>query len=90
MLIAFAGFYRYDELCNIVPKHIEFHCDYIRIFVPRSKTDVHRKGNFVFISASRCKYCPDHLLKRIMALQVLVYCYHKPGKQYLEIKCFPN
>ena len=22
--LAFAGFFRYDELCNIVPKHIEF------------------------------------------------------------------
>ncbi|CAH3023384.1 unnamed protein product [Porites evermanni] len=38
--LAFAGCFRYDELCNIVPKHIEFHSDYIRIFVPRSKTDV--------------------------------------------------
>ena len=27
--LAFAGFFRYDELCNIVPKHIEFHSDYI-------------------------------------------------------------
>ena len=35
--LAFAGYFRYDELCNIVPKHIEFHSDYIRIFVPRSK-----------------------------------------------------
>jgi len=24
---AFAGFFRYDELCNIVPKHIEFQSD---------------------------------------------------------------
>ena len=26
--LAFAGFFCYDELCNIVPKHIEFHNDY--------------------------------------------------------------
>ena len=25
-------------MCNIVPSHIEFHSEYIRIFVPRSKT----------------------------------------------------
>ncbi|CAH3132229.1 unnamed protein product, partial [Pocillopora meandrina] len=25
--LAFAGFLRYDDLCNIVPKHIEFHND---------------------------------------------------------------
>ena len=42
--LAFAGFFHYHELCNIVPKHIEFHSDYIRIFVPRSKTDVYREG----------------------------------------------
>ena len=42
---AFAGCFRYDELCNIVPKHIEFQSDYIRIFVPHSKTDVYREGN---------------------------------------------
>lgn len=42
--LAFAGFFRYDELCNIVPKHIEFHSDFIRIFVPRSKADVYREG----------------------------------------------
>lgn len=27
--LAFAGFFRYDELCNIVPEHIEFHSDYM-------------------------------------------------------------
>ena len=62
--LAFAEFLRYDKLCNIVPKHIKFHSDYITIFVPRSKTDVYREGNFVFISASGSKYCPVGVLKR--------------------------
>ena len=26
--------------------------------MPSGKTDVNREGNFVFISASGCKYCP--------------------------------
>ena len=52
MLFSFRRVFCYDELCNIVPKHIEFDSDYIRIFVPRSKADVYREGNFVFISAS--------------------------------------
>lgn len=51
--LAFAGYFRYYELCNIAPNHIEFHSDYIRIIVPRSKADVYGEGNFVFISASR-------------------------------------
>lgn len=41
--LACAGFLRYNELCNIAPNHIEFHSQYIKIFVPRSKTDVYRE-----------------------------------------------
>ena len=66
--LAFAGLFRYDELYNIVPKHIEFHSDYIRIIVPRSKTDVYRDGNYVFISASMSKYCPVGVLQRYLDL----------------------
>ena len=56
--LAFAGFFRYNELCNIAPNHIKFHSQYIKIFVPRSKTDVYREGNYVYISASGTRYCP--------------------------------
>jgi len=76
--LAFAGFFRYDELCNIVPKHIEFHSDYIRIFVPRSNTDVYREGNFVFISASRSKYCPVGVLQRYLDLSGIDLCSSLP------------
>ena len=68
--LAFAGFLRYDDLCNIVPKDIEFHNDYIRIFLPRSKTDTYREGNYVYISASSSKYCPveSDVLRRYLNL----------------------
>ena len=66
--LAFAGFFRYDELCNIVPEHIEFHSDYIRISVPRSKTVIKFEGNFVFNSASGSKYCPVGVLQRYLDL----------------------
>ena len=33
--LAFAGYLRYDDLRNIVPKQIEFHNDYIRISLHR-------------------------------------------------------
>ena len=29
--LAFAGFFRYNELCNIAPNHIELHSQYIKI-----------------------------------------------------------
>ena len=76
--LAFAGFFRYDELCNIVPKHIEFHSDYIRIFVPRSKTDVYREGNYVFISAFRSKYCLVGVLQKYFDLSGIDLCSSLP------------
>ena len=66
--LAFAGFFRYNELCNNSPNHIEFHGQYIKIFVPRSKTDVYREGNYVYISASGTSYCPVSVLRRYMNL----------------------
>ena len=66
--LAFAGFFRYNELCNIAPNHIEFHSQYIKIFVPRSKTDVYREGNYVFISASGTPYCPVGVSRKYMNL----------------------
>ena len=66
--MAFARFLRCDDLCYIVPKHIEFHNDYIRIFLPRSKTDIYRERNYVYISASSSKYCPVSVLRRYLNL----------------------
>ena len=66
--LAFAGFLRYDDLCNIVPKHIEFHDDYIKVFLPRSKTDIYREGNCIYISASSSKYCPVGIFRRYLNL----------------------
>ena len=47
--LGFAGFFRFSELSNILCKHIVFLEDRIKIFVPHSKTDVYREGNFVYI-----------------------------------------
>ena len=66
--LAFAGFFRYNELCNITPNHIEFHSQYIRILVPRSKTDIYREGNYVYISASGSQYCSVSVLRKYMNL----------------------
>ena len=46
--------------------YVEFHSDCIRIFVPRSETNVYRGGYYVFISASRSKYCPVGVLQRYL------------------------
>ena len=72
--LAFAGFFRYDELCSIVPKHIEFCSGYIRIFLPRSKTDIYREGNCVYISGSKSKYCPVGVLRSYLDLSGIDVC----------------
>ena len=59
--LAFAGFFRFNELCNIAPNRISH-------FVPRSKTDVYREGNYVYISASESQYCPVSVLRKYMNL----------------------
>ena len=50
--LGFAGFFRFNELANIQPKHLTFCDGFVKIFVPRSKTDVYREGNYVYIAIS--------------------------------------
>ena len=62
--LGFAGFFRFNELANIQPNQIFFHEEFIKVFVPRSKTDVDREGNYVCISKSDSNYCPVTVLCR--------------------------
>ena len=64
--LGFAGFLRYNELCNILPSHLNFYDTYMTIFIPRSKTDVYREGNIVYINSIDSKYCPVNLVKKYM------------------------
>ena len=48
--LGFAGFFRFNELANIQPNRIFFHEKFIKVVVPRSKTDVYTEGNYVYIS----------------------------------------
>ena len=62
--LGFAGFFRFNELSNIQPKHLEFCNGFVKIFVPESKTDVYREGNHVYITKLEGKYCPVAILRR--------------------------
>jgi len=64
--IGFAGFLRYNELSNLKPEHIAFHKDFIKIFIPKSKTDIYREGNYVYISRTQTKYCPVLIIEKYM------------------------
>ena len=43
--VGFAGFFRLNELANIQTKHLTFCDGFVKIFVPKSKTDVYKEGN---------------------------------------------
>ena len=64
--LGFAGFLRYNELCNILPSHLNFYDTYMTIFIPRSNTDVYREGNIVYVDSVDSKYCPVILVKKYM------------------------
>jgi hypothetical protein len=61
----FEGFFRFNELSNL---HIEWHADHIRIFVPRSKTDIYREEKFVYIHKTGGEYCSVEVLSKYMSI----------------------
>ena len=61
--LGFAGVFRFNELTNIQPNHIFFHEDFVKVFVRRSKRDVYREGNYVYISKLDSNYCPMTVLR---------------------------
>ena len=65
---AFTGFFRYNEICNIQPAHLEFSSEYLKIFVPRAKNDVYREGNYIYIKRLGSKYCAVSLLQRYISM----------------------
>ena len=66
--LGFARFFRYNELSNIAPVHLEFFPDYLRVFVPGSKNDIYREGNYVYIKRLNGEYCPVALIERYISM----------------------
>lgn len=71
ILISYAGFLRYDELSHIRCDEIEIHSDFMRIHLPKSKTDKYREGNEVLIAAGGTNCCPVNMLQRYMSIAKL-------------------
>lgn len=76
--LGFAGFLRFNELSNIQPNHLTFCNDFVKIFVPGSKTDVYREGNYVYIAKLEGKYCPVAILRRYIEAANLDLSSHLP------------
>ena len=67
-LLAFAGFFRIEEVLHFKYGDIIFHDTYVAIKVDRSKTDQLRKGNEVVISrGSSQDACPVSIFKRYVS-----------------------
>ena len=76
--LGFAGFFRFNELPNILPKHLTFCDGFVKILVPRSKTDVYKEGNYVYIVKLENKYCPAAILRRYIEAATLDLSSHLP------------
>ena len=58
MVVAFAGFLRFDELINIKCNDVVFYNSYMSIFIEKSKCDQYRDGRDVLIAKSNSTMCP--------------------------------
>ena len=66
-VLAYAGFFRSEEVLNIRMNHIYFHEGYMTIKVEKSKTDQLRQGDEVLIAHSGGTVCPVSLLKAYLS-----------------------
>ncbi len=57
-LLGFAGFFRIDELIALKLKQLQFRPQFLLVILEKSKTDQHRHGHEVYISATKSQYCP--------------------------------
>ena len=63
-LLAYAGFFRYDELANIRRCDVDLYLTYFKVLVRVSKTDQYREGAWVVISKTDNSTCPMTMLLR--------------------------
>ena len=63
-LVGFAGFFRFNELCNIKWSDISFADEFFSVTIPRSKTDQYHNGSTVLIAKTGFPTCPYSMLVR--------------------------
>ncbi|KAK3108077.1 hypothetical protein FSP39_000719 [Pinctada imbricata] len=68
---AYSGFLRFSELVNLKCSDIEFHDQYMTLFIEKSKTDQLREGRRIFIAKLDSIACPVQILKDYMSLAKL-------------------
>ena len=66
--VSFCGFLRYSEAANIRRSDIMFQKSYMKIFIEKSKTDIYRNGNWVYIARGESELCPLTILQNYLKL----------------------
>ena len=64
----FMGFLRYSEVSNLRMSDIVIHDSCMAIFIEKSKTDIYRNRNWLYLAKLKSKLCPITLLRRYMKL----------------------
>lgn len=68
IMLAYAGFMRINEVCNLHCNDVQFKPDYLLLTVKNSKTDVYRKGSEIVIAKGTSFACPYSILSRYMSV----------------------
>ena len=63
LLVRLCRVFRYDELSNIAPVHLEFFPGHLRVFVL-----IFREGNYVYIKRLTSEYCPVTLFETYVSM----------------------
>ncbi|XP_076075708.1 integrase/recombinase xerD homolog, partial [Mytilus galloprovincialis] len=71
-LLGFSGFLRFSELANIRMCDLDFQSNFLEIKIPKSKTDLYRRGNSVVIAKTRNELCPVFWLRKYIALAGII------------------
>lgn len=67
IMLAYSGFMRISEVCDLKCNVIKFNSDHVVIKVRKSKTDIYRDGSEIVISKGSTTACPVTILQRYMS-----------------------
>ena len=68
IVVCFSAFLRYDEVSNLKCNDVEFHVDYMSLYIRKSKTDQYRSGNRVLVAKLDTVACPVGAVQRYIRL----------------------
>ena len=69
ILLSFAGFFlRFDEVSSLLCSDVKIECEYLFLFIRKSKTGQYRNGNEVLIAKGETIACPFSMFIRYVEL----------------------